>query len=404
VCLTSRGELMYTVLMPQLGLTMTEGTVGEWIKKEGDNVNIGDTLVEITTDKLTSEIVSEYEGTLLKIQALEGDEVPVRGVLCVIGRPEDIIIEEITHTSENKFGPLSLKKMSPENNSIVEDRRIHISPLARKTAIELGVNYNDLVGTGTSGRITQRDILAAENPEHPNVSTKDDDFMTGDTVNNLSNVRKIIEKRMLLSHHEIPLVTQVTKVDITELIELRKAITEQTGIKFSINDFILKASAISLLQHPEMRVSYYNGSVIHRAHVNIGMAVAIDDGLIVPVIKDADRMSVLQISKIAKDIAMRAKNNSLSPNDCEDSTFTITNLGMFGVESFTPLINQPDAAILGITCVQDEIVMTEDGTITKRQVMRFCLSYDHRLLDGAVAAKFVMDLGEILHKPFQLLL
>lgn len=220
----------------------------------------------------------------------------------------------------------------------------------------------------------------------------------------LSGMRKVVAERMLHSHTEIPPVTQNTKVDVTELMKFRKLLLAETGRKYSVNDLILKATAKMLRQHPEILVSYDNGQMIQRAHVNIGMAVALEAGLIVPVIRDADRLGLDALADSAKDLASRAKGNKLLPDEYKGSTFSVSNLGMFGIETFTPIVNQPDAAILGVCAVQDELTLAEDGSVSKRQVMRLSFTYDHRLIDGATAAKFVMDLRDLLQSPMCIVL
>lgn len=228
--------------------------------------------------------------------------------------------------------------------------------------------------------------------------------MDGDTVEKLSGMRKVVAQRMQQSHTEIPPVTQVTKVDVTALMQFRRELLEKTGKKYSVNDLILKATAKCLAAHPEMLVSFDGSQIIHRAHVNLGMAVALDTGLIVPVIRDADKLSLDALAACAKDLAARAKDGGLTPDDYKGSTFTVSNLGMFGIEMFTPIVNQPDAAILGVTAVEDELVMEADGTISKHQVMRLCCTFDHRAMDGAVEARFGMALRDLLQSPVEILL
>ena len=220
----------------------------------------------------------------------------------------------------------------------------------------------------------------------------------------LAGMRKVVAQRMLQSHTEIPPVTQNTKVDVTELMKFRKMLLAETGSKYSVNDLILKATAKCLRAHPEVLVSLDGDQVIQRAHVNLGMAVALDAGLIVPVIRDADRLGLDALSAAAKDLASRAKSNKLTPDEYKGSTFSVSNLGMFGIETFTPIVNQPDAAILGVCAVEDELVMDDQGGISKHQVMRLSFTYDHRLIDGAVAAKFVMALRDLLEKPMSIIL
>jgi len=414
--------MAYELKMPQLGLTMEEGTVAQWIKHEGDAVKVGDVIVEITTDKLTNEVVSETEGILLKIVAQEGEDIPVKGLLAYIGQHgETVGAAAPAPTAESAQKAFAVCTAQTQPVAELCTSRVRISPLARKTAKKVNIEYLGIAGTGPSGRITQKDILAAAEqaakaravqptvaPVAPATKPAEkkavDGLMDGDTVVKLMGMRKVVAERMLQAHTEIPPVTQTTKVDVTELIKFRKMLMAHTGKKYSVNDLVLKAVAKCLSAHPEMRVSWGNGQIIQRAHVNLGMAVALDAGLIVPVIRDADQMGLDQLSATAKDLAERAKGNKLAAEEYKGSVLTVTNLGMFGVESFTPIINQPDAAILGVCAIQDELAMDDDGNISKHQVMRLCLTYDHRLLDGAVAAKFVMDIRDLLQNPLNIIL
>ena len=413
--------MAFEVCMPQLGLTMEEGTVSQWIKHEGDAVKTGDVLLEITTDKLTNEVTSEHDGVLLKIVAQEGEDIPVKGLLCYVGQPGEAVGDAPVAAAAapaTPAAPAAPAAAAPVPAPVAAGgARIRISPLARKTAAKLGVDVSGIVGSGPSGRIRQQDVLAAANapkaaapvaaepaPAAKPVSKTGLELMEGDTVSKLAGMRKVVAQRMLQSHTEIPPVTQNTKVDVTELMKFRKMLLAETGNKYSVNDLILKATAKCLRQHPEVLVSLDGDQVIQRAHVNLGMAVALDAGLIVPVIRDADRMGLDALSAAAKDLASRAKGNKLTPDEYKGSTFSVSNLGMFGIETFTPIVNQPDAAILGVCAVEDELVMDDEGNISKHQVMRLSFTYDHRLIDGAVAAKFVMALRDLLEKPMSIIL
>ncbi|BCK79426.1 dihydrolipoamide acetyltransferase component of pyruvate dehydrogenase complex (plasmid) [Vescimonas fastidiosa] len=413
--------MAFEVCMPQLGLTMEEGTVSQWIKHEGDAVKTGDVLLEITTDKLTNEVTSEHDGVLLKIVAQEGEDVPVKGLLCYVGQSGEAVGDApaaAAATPAAPAAPAAPVTAAPVPAPVAAGgARIRISPLARKTAAKLGVDVSGIVGSGPSGRIRQQDVLAAANapkaaapvaaepaPAAKPVSKTGLELMEGDTVSKLAGMRKVVAQRMLQSHTEIPPVTQNTKVDVTELMKFRKMLLAETGNKYSVNDLILKATAKCLRQHPEVLVSLDGDQIIQRAHVNLGMAVALDAGLIVPVIRDADRMGLDALSAAAKDLASRAKGNKLTPDEYKGSTFSVSNLGMFGIETFTPIVNQPDAAILGVCAVEDELVMDDEGNISKHQVMRLSFTYDHRLIDGAVAAKFVMALRDLLEKPMSIIL
>ena len=421
--------MAHEVLMPQLGLTMEEGTVSQWIKHEGDEVKVGDVILEITTDKLTNEVASEFEGVLLKIVAQEGEDIPVKGLLAYIGQPGEAVggaapAAAPAAPAAVEAAPVAAPAAAPAPVAAANGARIRISPLARKTAAKLGVDYTNIVGTGTSGRIRQADILAAAEAQKnapapvaeaapapaaapaakPAAKSAGLELMEGDTVVKLAGMRKVVSERMWASHNEIPPVTQNIKVDVTELMKFRKMLLAETGKKYSVNDLVLKATAKCLRAHPEMLVSMDGNQIIQRAHVNPGMAVALDAGLIVPVIRDADKMGLDELAAAAKDLATRAKENKLGADEYKGSTFSVSNLGMFGIETFTPIINQPDAAILGVCAIQDELALDDEGNVVKKQVMRLSVTLDHRLLDGAVVAKFQMDLRDLLQNPMSILL
>lgn len=417
--------MAYEVLMPQLGLTMEEGTVSQWIKHEGDEVKTGDVIVEITTDKLTNEVASEHDGVLLKIVAQEGEDIPVKGLLAYIGQPGEAVGDApaapaAAPAAEAAPAAVAAPAAAPAPVA-ANGKRIRISPLARKTAAKMGVDYSGIAGTGPSGRIVVKDILAAAEaqknapaaapaaaaaPAKKEAPKAGLELMEGDTVVKLTGMRKVVAERMLASHTEIPPVTQNIKVDVTELMKFRKMLLAETGKKYSVNDLVLKAIAKCLTQHPEILVSFdeANHQIIQRKHVNIGMAVALDTGLITPVIRDADKMGLDTLSATAKDLAARAKENKLTADEYKGSTITVSNLGMFGIETFTPIINQPDSVIVGVCAIEDELQMDDEGKLSKHQVMRLSVTLDHRTLDGAVVAKFEMDLRDILQNPMSIVL
>lgn len=401
------------VKMPQLGLTMEEGTIETWHKKEGDKVAKGEILLEIATDKITSEIESEFDGVVLKLIAAEGEDVPVQGVIAIIGeegeqvdtgsKPADPIEESKVQESIREVAVKS-ETLAPVTSA---GGRVKISPLAKKTAEKMGIDYTSLAGSGPGGRIIQQDVLDAKDKvvvkeEKAPVQVVQEVKKEGGTV--LKGMRKVVAERMLQSHLEIPPVTQNMKIDVTKLIEFRKSVNEtREEKKFSINDFVLKAVAKALAKNPHIMVSLIDGQIFQNSNVNIGMAVSTDTGLIVPVINDADKLSLEALSSKAKDLALRARENKLDMDEYKGSTFTVSNLGMFGVESFTPIINQPDAAILGVCSVEDELAL-EDGVVVQKKKMKISLTYDHRLLDGAVAAKFQQEIKKLLENPMEILL
>lgn len=409
--------MAFEVKMPQLGLTMEEGTVTKWVKQEGDAVKAGEVILEITTDKLTSEVESEHDGILLKIVAQEGEDIPVKGLLAYIGEAGEQVGDApapVPAVPSAESVPVQAAPAVAAGNS---ESRVRISPLARKTAMKLGVDYNGIKGTGPMGRIVQKDILAAAEtaktapaaavsaaPKPVLKASASVELMEGDEVEKLSGMRKVVAERMTKSAQEIPVVTQNVKIDVTDLMAFRKKVNNELGVKYSLNDYILKAVAKALKQNRHILVSIDGDKIIKRAHVNIGMAVALDDGLIVPVIKDADKMGLDEISRTARDLAERARTNRLGMDEYKGSTFSISNLGMFGVETFDPIINQPDSGILGVCAVQDELVMDDEKNISRRQFMRISFTFDHRLIDGATAAKFELAVRELLENPMQILL
>ena len=372
------------VKMPQLGLTMEEGTIETWHKKEGDKVAKGEILLEIATDKITSEIESEFDGVVLKLIAAEGEDVPVQGVIAIIGeegeqvdtgsKPAETIEESKVQESSREVAVRS------ETLALVTSAggRVKISPLAKKTAEKMGIDYTSLAGSGPGGRIIQQDVLDAKDKvvvkeEKAPVQIVQEVKKEGGTV--LKGMRKVVAERMLQSHLEIPPVTQNMKIDVTKLIEFRKSVNEtREEKKFSINDFVLKAVAKALAKNPHIMVSLIDGQIFQNSNVNIGMAVSTDTGLIVPVINDADKLSLEALSSKAKDLALRARENKLDMDEYKGSTFTVSNLGMFGVESFTPIINQPDAAILGVCSVEDELAL-EDGVVVQKKKMKISLTW-----------------------------
>lgn len=401
------------VKMPQLGLTMEEGTVTKWMKSEGDEVKVGDVLAEITTDKLTNEIESEVEGVLIKQVAEIGEDIPVMGVICVIGEAgETYEVAEIKKEVKKEAEAIETEEEAPRVQAQGQ-RRIKISPLARKTAEKLEVEYQELEGSGPGGRIIQRDIIeASEKVEEKVVEAKeveaiepiDVQLMEGDTEEPMTGMRKVVAERMSRAHIEIPSVTQTMKIDVTELVKFRRELNEDRSERLTINDFIMKAVAKALKENQDVLVSYGGDTIIKREHINLGMAVGLDEGLIVPVIMDADKMSLTELSAKAKDLGQRAREGQLGLDEYSGSTFTVSNMGMFGIESFTPIINQPDAAILGVNEIQSELDMDEEGNLFKKQVMRISMTFDHRLMDGVVAAKFKLTVKKLLENPIDIIL
>ena len=394
------------IAMPQIGLTMTEGTITAWLKKVGDTVKKGEPLVEIDIDKLNDTLKSEADGVLISIIAKEGSVVPVKGILGYIGEAGEKAPDAALPAQE-VAAPAAVEapKVVAAPQPTVSGGRIKISPLAKKTAIKNGVDISALVGSGPGGRIVQKDVLSAPIGSAA-IKPAQASFITTARREKLSGMRKTIGMRMSASHNEIPSVTVNIKIYADELIALRAKVNagRDKDKKLSLNDFLVKAAAKTLSKNKSLLVSLEGSDILYNEDINIGIAVALDDGLIVPVVKNADKMGVEAISETIKDLAQRAREGTLVPDEQQGSTFTISNLGMFGVESFTSIINQPNSAILGIAAALSEVDLDEFGKPFKRQVMRAALTIDHRLLDGAAAARFIAAFKETVEKPMNIVL
>lgn len=404
------------ILMPQYGLTMEEGAVEKWLIKEGDVINEGDVIAEIVTDKLTNDLVSEVGGTVLKLVAPEGEDIPVKGVLAIVGEPgEQVNLEgDKPEASQAAPAPEAPAPAAPEKlleQPLAAGGRIKISPFAKKIAEKNQLDYSRLAGSGPSGRIVAKDVEAALatgalSPAAPVIPASPPPApMAGDEVVKMSKMRKIVAERMSASAREIPSVSQDIKADVTKLLALRAQINEGRENRVSLNDFVLKAVAKSLRAHMEVNASLDGaGGIIRHHEINVGMAVAVPGGLMVPVIRGADTKSLEALSNEAKDLAVRARDSSLDASQLQGSTFSVSNLGMYGITSFTPIINQPNAAILGVCAVEDVVALDKEGQLYNKKMMTLSLTYDHRLLDGAEAAEFQKTLKTLLEDPLQVIL
>ncbi|NLG58315.1 MAG: 2-oxo acid dehydrogenase subunit E2 [Clostridiales bacterium] len=403
------------ILMPQYGLTMEEGAVEKWLIKEGDVINEGDVIAEIVTDKLTNDLVSEVGGTVLKLVAPEGEDIPVKGVLAIVGEPgEQVNLEEDQPEASQAPVPEAPAPAAPGKlleQPLAAGGRIKISPFAKKIAEKNQLDYSRLAGSGPSGRIVAKDVeaalatgaLSSAAPAIP--ASPPPAPMAGDEVVKMSKMRKIVAERMSASAREIPAVSQDIKADVTKLLALRAQINEGRENRVSLNDFVLKAVAKSLRAHMEVNASLDGaGGIIRHHEINVGMAVAVPGGLMVPVIRGADTKSLEALSNEAKDLAVRARDSSLDASQLQGSTFSVSNLGMYGITSFTPIINQPNAAILGVCAVEDVVALDKEGQLYNKKMMTLSLTYDHRLLDGAEAAEFQKTLKTLLEDPLQVIL
>jgi len=412
------------ILMPRLSDTMTEGVIAAWHKKVGDQVKKGDVLADIETDKATMELESYKEGKLLYTGAEKGQKVAVNDLLAIIGEEGKVNVQQIVDASKNKgASPVAAKEttappaetktegqpVAKESHSLNGDGRIKASPLAKKMASEKGIDLSQLHGSGDFGRIIKKDVAeyspaapaaapaqkAAAAPAAPLGQVSFDDIP-------VSQMRKVIAKRLAEAKFSAPEFYLTITVDMDQAVSSRARINENAPVKISFNDFVLKATALALKKHPAVNSSWMGDKIRVNHHVNIGVAVAVEDGLLVPVVRFADTKSLSQISQEVKEFATRAKNKKLQPVDWEGSTFTISNLGMFGMDEFTAIINPPDACILAVSSIQ-QIPVVKNGTIVVVNVMKLTMTCDHRVVDGATGAAFLQTLKGLLEEPLRML-
>jgi len=410
------------VLMPRLSDTMTEGVIAGWQKKVGDAVKKGEILADIETDKATMELESYKDGVLLYQGAQKGDKILVNDLLCIIGQPGMDIDAIVNGLKGNATAPAAPAPASaPAANTtpqvaattaqVVNEGRIFASPLAKKIAQEKGIDLKYVKGTGENGRITRTDLenytpSTAPAASGNTASASAPVFVPSGTVSfvdtPVSQMRKVIAKRLSESLFTAPHFYLTMKINMDAAIKARTLLNENATTKISFNDMIVKATALSLKQHPKVNSSWMGDFIRENHHVNIGIAVAVDEGLLVPVLRFADSLSLSQISGNVKEFAKKAKDKKLQPADWEGSTFTISNLGMFGIDSFTAIINPPDACILAVGGISQEPVV-KGGQVVPGNVMNVTLSCDHRVVDGATGAAFLQTLKSLLEEPLRML-
>ncbi len=410
------------IQMPKLSDTMDTGRIIKWLKKEGETVAPGDVIAEVETDKANMDMEAYDEGTLLKIIAKEGDRVPVGGLLGILGdKGEDVsamAAESTAPAAKEESKPASAQQTiatgapaRPMTAPISQpataepprgDGRLKASPLARRLAKERGIEIGDVRGTGTSGRIIKRDVEAfvPGTTGHAARVVPSGGF----TDQPLSMMRESIAKRLSQSNVEAPHFFLTVEVDMENAIAFRESLNKfDEENKISFNDIIVKACAAALLTHPEVNATFMKDRIRIFGDIHIGVAVAIDEGLITPVIRNVDMKGLREISAESKDIAARARARKLKPEEYSGSTFTVSNLGMFGVDEFTAIINPPEAAILAVGAIVEKPVVV-DGQIVIGKRMRMTLSSDHRVVDGALSARFMQTLKKILESPAALAL
>lgn len=404
------------VRMPKLSDTMTDGVVAKWHKKVGDKVKNGELLADIETDKATMEFESFQDGTLLHIGVEEGKGAAVDSILAILGNPgEDIsgllsgasapaapsapkeeVAKATTTPAPSSAAPVTIAPIAAS----VEHGRIKASPLAKRIAEEKGIDLNQLRGSGDEGRIIKRDVeqfKPAASGAHATVVGAES--YTEETV---SQMRKTIARRLAESKFSAPHFYLGIDIDMSKAMEARKSVNEISPVKVSFNDFVIKAVAHSLKQHPKINSSWLGDRIRYNKHVHIGVAVAVEEGLLVPVVRFADQKGLAQISSEVKEYGQKAKDKKLQPSDWEGNTFTISNLGMFGIEEFTAIINPPDACILAVGGIRETPVV-RNGQVVPGHMMKVTLSCDHRVVDGATGAAFLQSLKGMLEEPVRLL-
>lgn len=420
------------VLMPRLSDTMTEGVIAGWQKQVGDTVKKGDVLADIETDKATMELESYKDGVLLYQGAKAGEKIQVNDLLCIIGKPGQNITD-IVAASKNPgsaapvaaapaaqapatSAPAAPVAAAPVVETVVNEGRIFASPLAKKIATEKGIDLRFVKGSGDNGRITKSDIdsytpattaapaasasAPAKAASAPVVSVPAGEVSFVDTP--VSQMRKVIARRLSESLFTAPHFYLTMSIDMDAAVAARTKINEVAKTKISFNDMVLKATALSLKQHPKVNSSWLGDTIRTNYHVNIGVAVAVEDGLLVPVVRFADGKSLSQIGAEVKDFAQKAKDKKLQPADWEGSTFTISNLGMYGIEQFTAIINPPDACILAVGGIS-QVPVVKNGQVVPGNVMKVTLSCDHRVVDGATGSAFLQTLKSLLEEPLRML-
>lgn len=429
------------ILMPKLGLTMVEGTIIQWFVKEGDYVNVGDKLFEVETDKLTNEITADTEGVIRKILVNQGDTAEVKALIGIIaGEGEDISAvlgeakeqtkaeeaeETKVETKENKSDAKNesgytlatpyAKKIAAERgidltliaatgyngvivakdveNAETEEIKVKVTPTARKIAEEKGINLNDIY---TGSRIRKADVLALDNEEEAIEELE---------TERASSIRRITAQRMKANWAGTPMVTFNMEVDMTELIALReklKPIYVKEGLKLTYNHIIMKILSKLLVKYRYLNASFENDTIIYHKNVNLGIAVDVERGLMVPNVKGIEKMTLREIAEETERLIEQAKTNKLNPDHLSGGTFTITNIGMFGMDSFTPIINKPEVAILGINRIADKPVALNKQVVI-RPMMNLSLTTDHSLVDGALSAKFLKEIKDIIENPYLLI-
>jgi pyruvate dehydrogenase E2 component (dihydrolipoamide acetyltransferase) len=405
--------------LPRMSDTMEEGVIANMLIKVGDVVKAGSVIAEVETDKATMDLEIFQEGTVLYVAAKSGDSIPVNGLLAILGKPgesfEDLLngatapaVEEKPKAKEETKVEVAVSAPAMTNQVSTSSDRVKVSPLAKKMAEDHGISLNGISGSGDEGRITKKDIeeaLNSGNSSQKGISMPTMSLPVGQESFEevpVSQMRKVIAKRLAESMYTAPHFYLTIEVNMDEAKKAREQMNAFAPVKISFNDMVIKACALALKKHPAVNSSWLGDKIRINHHVNIGMAVAVPDGLVVPVIRSADMLSLSQLAMTSKSFAEKAKNKQVTPDDMKGNTFSISNLGMMGIEEFTAIINPPDACIMAVGAMKD-IVAIKDGEIVQSSVMKLTLSCDHRVVDGAVGAGFLKDVKTFIENPVTML-
>lgn len=405
--------------MPKLSDTMEEGVIAKWNVKEGDNVAAGDIIAEVETDKATMDVEVFDGGTILKLFAKEGEAVPLGGLIAIIGEAGEDISALENGSSPSKSSETKPEAKKEEADPAVEkteeepaapsseNGRLKASPLAKKIAADKGIDLSSVSGSGPEGRIVKKDVESFEE-EGSKATTKapaaEPVFASLESKDvKISQMRKTIARRLSESKFTSPHFYVTVDVDMKAAFEARTTLNAANDVKISFNDIVVKASAVALTRHPAVNSSWLGDVIKEHGDVNVAVAVAIDEGLMTPVINHADKKGLAQISAETRELAGLARDRKLQPEQMEGSTFTISNLGMYGIEDFTAIINPPNASILAVGAIRD-VPVVENGAIVPGKRMKITLSSDHRIVDGAKAAQFLNTVKQLLENPLAMLL
>lgn len=396
------------VVMPKLGMAMKEGIITSWNIKAGDNVAKGELIASINSEKIETEIEAPTDGTVLDIAVSEDEGVPPGTVICYIGKPnEKVEVHEGTKVEEELTAsevPQNVQHPEPLGKEVTNKQRIKISPVAKKIAKTENLDIKSLLGTGPGGRITKVDVLKAleERVAVPEVLEQEES-----KVIPVTGMRKAIANRMHASLQNSAQLTLTMKVDVTDLVALHKEIAEvvqkRYDNKLTITDFVSRAVVLALGDHKEMNSAYIDDAIHQFEHVHLGMAVALEKGLVVPAIRFANNLSLVELSKEIKNVAQKARAGNLNSDDMQGTTFTISNLGSFGIEYFTPVLNAPETGILGVGAIE-HVPVYKGKKLRKGSMLPLSLTFDHRVLDGAPAAAFLRTIKRYLEEPVTILL